>query len=108
MWHRFRHDAAPDEEEAIRAFMQRLSEIPPERGAMLQSSVIWLRAHLLRRWHAERRATLPLDVIEPVQVVAGLAAAVLFLIWSLPLIVFFLMIRRPPRSTLFPYTTLFR
>src|SRR4030066_1097977 len=27
---------------------------------------------------------------------------------SLPLPLFFLMIRRPPRSTLFPYTTLFR
>src|ERR1039458_3350001 len=27
---------------------------------------------------------------------------------SFPLIFFFLMIRRPPRSTLFPYTTLFR
>src|SRR3712207_8399237 len=26
----------------------------------------------------------------------------------MPLVVFFLMIRRPPRSTLFPYTTLFR
>src|SRR5689334_24496072 len=25
-----------------------------------------------------------------------------------PFIIFFLMIRRPPRSTLFPYTTLFR
>src|SRR5882672_12077143 len=34
-------------------------------------------------------------------------------IWRLPIVadrsvVFFLMIRRPPRSTLFPYTTLFR
>src|SRR5438270_2459834 len=28
-----------------------------------------------------------------------------FLIWSM---FFFLMLRRPPRSTLFPYTTLFR
>src|SRR5258708_25103663 len=27
---------------------------------------------------------------------------------SLPFDIFFLMIRRPPRSTLFPYTTLFR
>src|SRR5205809_4919323 len=27
---------------------------------------------------------------------------------SLPFLFFFLMIRRPPRSTLFPYTTLFR
>ena len=87
MLDRFRHDATPDEEEAIRTFMQRLAQMPPERGAMLQSNVIWLRAHLLRRWHAERRATLPLDVIEPVQVVAALTAAVLLLIWSLPLVV---------------------
>src|SRR5690348_17638942 len=29
-------------------------------------------------------------------------------VWLLPADVFFLMIRRPPRSTLFPYTTLFR
>src|SRR3954463_8566025 len=28
--------------------------------------------------------------------------------WSMPHFFFFLMIRRPPRSTLFPYTTLFR
>src|SRR6266446_9186754 len=28
--------------------------------------------------------------------------------WSFPFFFFFLMIRRPPRSTLFPYTTLFR
>ena len=27
---------------------------------------------------------------------------------DLPIFIFFLMIRRPPRSTLFPYTTLFR
>src|SRR6267378_1366687 len=27
---------------------------------------------------------------------------------GVPVIIFFLMIRRPPRSTLFPYTTLFR
>src|SRR5438270_5523509 len=32
----------------------------------------------------------------------------IFLVSSLILIIFFLMIRRPPRSTLFPYTTLFR
>src|SRR6266446_9978249 len=28
--------------------------------------------------------------------------------WVVPACIFFLMIRRPPRSTLFPYTTLFR
>src|SRR3712207_8994642 len=32
----------------------------------------------------------------------------MILYFSLSLLFFFLMIRRPPRSTLFPYTTLFR
>src|ERR1039457_5839322 len=39
--------------------------------------------------------------------VSRLVAVVLFLLRSL-FFFFFLMIRRPPRSTLFPYTTLFR
>src|SRR3712207_8247355 len=30
------------------------------------------------------------------------------MVWLRSCIIFFLMIRRPPRSTLFPYTTLFR
>src|SRR5258708_38425663 len=34
--------------------------------------------------------------------------ALMFLTLMSPSLVFFLMIRRPPRSTLFPYTTLFR
>src|SRR5476649_2962841 len=34
--------------------------------------------------------------------------ATIFLVVLLSLFFFFLMIRRPPRSTLFPYTTLFR
>src|SRR5256884_6391606 len=33
---------------------------------------------------------------------------VLSMLWSVVSYFFFLMIRRPPRSTLFPYTTLFR
>src|SRR5437773_10745880 len=33
---------------------------------------------------------------------------VIFFFFSLVFFFFFLMIRRPPRSTLFPYTTLFR
>src|SRR6266436_7018476 len=33
---------------------------------------------------------------------------ILFSLYSIFLFFFFLMIRRPPRSTLFPYTTLFR
>src|SRR3712207_9468445 len=33
---------------------------------------------------------------------------VVILLANTPMMLFFLMIRRPPRSTLFPYTTLFR
>src|SRR3712207_9452355 len=33
---------------------------------------------------------------------------VILFLWFLVFFFFFLMIRRPPRSTLFPYTTLFR
>src|SRR2546425_183918 len=39
---------------------------------------------------------------------SGLSYLLLFSIPSPCLLFFFLMIRRPPRSTLFPYTTLFR
>src|SRR6202021_3230013 len=38
----------------------------------------------------------------------GGISPVITLVCSLSLFFFFLMIRRPPRSTLFPYTTLFR
>src|SRR5690554_8188310 len=33
---------------------------------------------------------------------------ILYRSWHILILFFFLMIRRPPRSTLFPYTTLFR
>jgi len=39
---------------------------------------------MLRRWDAERKAAAPLDLMELVQVVAGLAAAAVLLVWSLP------------------------
>src|SRR5471032_1538642 len=46
-----------------------------------------------------------LDPVEPIRFVQRLRENVFAL---LNVTVFFLMIRRPPRSTLFPYTTLFR
>src|SRR5882757_11068052 len=46
------------------------------------------------------------DTLAPIAERVGRAVIVLVLL--IVLLVFFLMIRRPPRSTLFPYTTLFR
>jgi hypothetical protein len=42
------------------------------------------KAQLVRRWNAERKVQAPLDLMEPIQIAAGLAAAALLLVWSLP------------------------
>jgi hypothetical protein len=46
--------------------------------------MLWWKAQLERRWNSERRAQAPLDVIEPIQIAAGLVAAGLLLVWTLP------------------------
>ena len=35
-------------------------------------AVLWVKAQMLRRWDAERKAQAPLDVMEPLQIAAGL------------------------------------
>jgi hypothetical protein len=45
---------------------------------------LWWKAQLLRRWDAERRAQLPLDLMQPVEIAAGLAAAAFLLYLSIP------------------------
>lgn len=44
---------------------------------------IWWRARLLQRWDAESRATVPLDLMQRVEVAAGVVAAIviLFVLW---------------------------
>jgi hypothetical protein len=42
------------------------------------------KSQLLQRWDAQRKVQLPMDVMEPFEVLAGLAAAVLLLAWSMP------------------------
>src|SRR5260370_1159954 len=53
----------------------------------------------------DRVTVTPPSVTEPVTLTVKVPAASLLMV---TVQVFFLMIRRPPRSTLFPYTTLFR
>ena len=81
----FQRDVTPDEESQIQAFMARLSSVPVGGAPQLPSvDVILVKAELLRRWENERKVQAPLDVMEPIQIAAGLAAAALLLIWSLP------------------------
>lgn len=70
----------------VTAFMSRVSAdtdaIAVDRD-LPDPARIWWRARLLQRWDAETRATVPLDYMQRVEVIAGLVAAVvlLFVMW---------------------------
>src|SRR4051812_27213031 len=81
----FNRDVTPDEERAIAAFMTRLSALPvPGTSTPGNLTAVWWKAQLLRRWDDQRQAVRPLDVVEPVRVIASLAAAALIFLWALP------------------------
>ena len=73
------------DEQLLTTFMQRLRAAPLEAAPrMPDARVLWLKSQLIQRWDAQRKVQLPLDVMEPFEVAAGLAAAVLLLAWSMP------------------------
>ena len=79
-------DLRDDEERAIAMFMSRIANVrvPDPESPMLSSSTLWWKAKLLDKWEAERRAQLPLDIMQPIEIAGGLVAAGLLLYWSLP------------------------
>jgi hypothetical protein len=84
----FSRHLTPEEEDAVVAFMERVAVLPDAQRAKLPDpTVLWWRAQLVRRWNRERKAQAPLDVIDPIQIAAGLVAAGLLLVWSLPSVV---------------------
>ena len=60
------------------------SEAPNPESRIPDSSRLWWKAQLLKRWEAERRAQWPLDVMQPIEIAGGLVAAGLLVYWSLP------------------------
>src|SRR5271166_3103286 len=74
------------------------------------TSELQSRGHLVCRLLLEKKNTGPYSGYwyPPRLVDLMLRKEVAQVLGFLPLLLFFLMIRRPPRSTLFPYTTLFR
>ena len=76
-------ELSEDDERALAAFMARVASLPG-RDAMGDPMRLWWRAQLVRRWDAERRAQAPLEVMERVEIVAGLVAAGLLLVWAIP------------------------
>ena len=84
----FSQSLTPDEEDAIATFMDRVAALRDDQQAQLPDpAVLWWRAQFVRRWNNERKAQMPLDVIDPIQIAAGLVAAGLLLAWTLPSVV---------------------
>lgn len=72
-----------DDERTIAAFMAKVSTLPAAAAAP-DAMQLWWKAQLLRRWDAERRAQMPLDVMQPFEIAAGLGAAAFLLYLSFP------------------------
>jgi hypothetical protein len=82
---RNRRDLTPAEERLIGTFMGRLHNAPlGVHSGVPGADVLWLKAQLIRRWDAQRRVQEPIDLMEPFEIAAGVAAAVLLLFWSVP------------------------
>jgi hypothetical protein len=83
MW--FDRPSSSEDETVVADYMSRLASVQSSASARLPGAdVLWVKAQLLRRWDAERKAQAPLDLMEPVQVAVGLAAVAVLLVWSLP------------------------
>ena len=81
----FNRDVTAEEDQHLTAYMTRLSAVPPPRTAQMpDADLLWVKAQMLHRWEAERKVQAPLDLMEPVQIAAGLAAAAVLLVWALP------------------------
>ena len=76
-------DLDEHDERAVAAFMSRVASLPTPAGGQ-DPARLWWKAQLLKKWDAERRAQLPLDVMHPIEIAGGLVAAGLMLYWSLP------------------------
>lgn len=84
----FDRELNADEDRAIAAFMSRLAHTPLGTEPLLPGAdVLWWKAQLLRRWEAERKVQAPLDLMEPFQIAAALAAVAAIVAWALPSVV---------------------
>jgi hypothetical protein len=78
-------ELSAEDEQMVAGFMARLAAAAPDRSAHFSGAdVLQIKAQLVRRWEAERRVQAPLDLMEPIQIGVGIAAAAMLLLWSLP------------------------
>ena len=77
-------DMTAEDDQALSSYMTRLSESRLPDATLPEADLLWVKAQMLRRWEVERKVQAPLDLMEPVQIAAGLVAAGVLLVWSLP------------------------
>ena len=76
---------AAAEDRVVATFMERLRATPPGVAPRMPGAdVLWLKAQLIQRWEAQRKVRRPMDLMEPFEIAATIAAAALLLFWSAP------------------------
>lgn len=77
-------DLIDTDETAVATFMSRVANlrVPDPDSRIPEPAQLWCKAKLLERWEAERRAQRPLDIMQPIEIAGGLAAAGLLLYLS--------------------------
>ena len=83
------------DERAVDSFMSGLASATTGVAAVPAADLVWLKASLVRRWDAERRAQRPLDTMQSVHIGFGLVAAVVLFVWSAPTLLTALTSLRP-------------
>jgi len=70
-----------EQAEAV-AFVRGLAETPDAAHPLPDPAVLWWKAQLLRRWQAERAASEPIERMRWIELAAGVASLVAFLVWQ--------------------------
>ena len=72
-----------DDDRVVTEFMTQVASLPLQ-APLPEAMPLWWKAQLVRRWDAERHAQAPLEIMERVEIIAGLAATIVLLIWAAP------------------------
>jgi hypothetical protein len=70
-----------DDHDDVTAWMEEFGRTPLEAPPLIDPSLLWWKAQLMRRWDAERRAMRAIEVGEQIQVGIGVASALVLLAW---------------------------
>jgi hypothetical protein len=75
-----------DDDRVVKEFMTQMAALPL-KARLPEAMPLWWKAQLVRRWDAERHAQAPLEIMERIEIVAGLAATIVLLAWAAPTVV---------------------